>query len=111
MSQISSTFKVFNLIDDPHQIIQTTGDTTFLSTRSGPADHRQADPDGASDWQGAVRRGVAWPLARRKSGCQSVLYKRGGQLVPGDRDLPDGPDETREHPRYLTVTLHHSNIS
>lgn len=44
---------------------------------------------------------MAGPLAGGEGGRQGVLHPRGGQLVQRDGDLPDGPDETREHPRYV----------
>ena len=69
----------------------------------GAADHRQADPDGPSDRERSVRRGVARPLEGREGSCQSLLHPRGSQLVQRDGDLPDRPDETREHSRYATV--------
>lgn len=63
----------------------------------GAAYHCQADPDGTPDRQGALRRGVAGPLAGREGGRQGVLHPGGGQLVQRDRDLPDSPHEAREH--------------
>lgn len=71
-----------------------------LSASSGAADHRQADPDGSTDREGPLRGGVAGPLEGGEGGRQSLLHPRRGQLVQRDGDLPDGPDETREHPRY-----------
>lgn len=55
---------------------------------------------------------MARPLEGGEGRRQGVLHQRGGQLVQRDRDLPDGPDETREHPRYThTHALHLINTA
>lgn len=70
-----------------------------IISSAGAANHRQTDPDGEADREGPLWRGVDGPLEGRTGRCQGLLHHRRGQLVQRDRDLPDRPDETREHPR------------
>lgn len=74
-----------------------TNPTLSPCSDSGAENDRQADPDGEADRQGALRRGVDGQMEGREGGCQSFLHHRRGQLVQRDGDLPDRPNETREH--------------
>ncbi len=71
-----------------------------IISSAGAANHRQTDPDGEADREGPLRRGVDGPLEGRTGRRQGLLHHRRGQLVQRDRDLPDRPDATREHPGY-----------
>lgn len=70
-----------------------------IISSAGAANHRQTDPDGEADREGPLRRGVDGPLEGWTSRRQGLLHHRRGQLVQRDWDLPDRPDEAREHPR------------
>lgn len=65
---------------------------------AGAANHRQADPDGQADRQGPIRGGVDGQVEGGEGCRQGLLHHRGGELVQRDGDLPDLPDETRQHP-------------
>ena len=71
-------------------------DSAWLSCNvvTGPEDYCQADPPGAQYRQGPLWRGVEGQVARGERGRQDLLHHGGGQLVQGDRTLPDSAAAT-----------------
>lgn len=68
-----------------------------MSVSVGAAHYSQADPDGDTDREGPLWRGVDGEMEGRESSCESLFHHRGGQLVQRDRDISDCPHETREY--------------
>ena len=60
---------------------------------AGAANDCETDPPGEEYRQGSLRRGVEGEVARRECRSKDLLHNGGGELVQGDRALPDGPTE------------------
>ena len=72
---------------------------------AGSTHHRQADPPGEEHWQGALWRGMEGQMAWGEHRCQDLLHHGGGELVQGNRTLPDSPAEARKHSRWVKYSL------
>ena len=59
--------------------------------------HCSTNPPWWDHWQGSVRRGVVWPLERRKCCCENIFFSWRALMVPGSWDLPDSHAEAWKH--------------
>ena len=81
-----------NQVCKPHELTSGRGLNHCL-TSAGAANDREADPPGEEYRQGSLRRGVEGKVARGERRRQDLLHNGGGELVQGDRALPDCPAE------------------